>query len=114
VITVLFMAMYKVLPDARVAWSDVWRGALVTAVLFVVGKFLLGLYIARADPGSAFGAAGSLAVILVWIYYSAMIFLLGAEFTQVYADRHGSGIRPDADAIRTGDAVARSRASTDW
>lgn len=101
VITALFMAMYKVLPDASVAWSDVWRGGLVTAALFVLGKFLLGFYIARSDPGSAFGAAGSLAVVLVWIYYSAMIFFLGAEFTQVYADRRGHGIRPDEGAVRT-------------
>ncbi|MFP4622587.1 MAG: YihY/virulence factor BrkB family protein, partial [Gemmatimonadota bacterium] len=100
VITGLFMAIYKVLPDAVVAWSDVWRGALVTAVLFVLGKFLLGFYIGRSDPGSAFGAAGSLAVILVWIYYSAMILFIGAEFTQVYAQRRGRRIRPDEDAVR--------------
>lgn len=100
VITLLFMAMYKVLPDAKVAWSDVWRGALATAALFVLGKFLLGLYFSRSDPGSAFGAAGSLALILVWVYYSAMIFFFGAELTQVYAERHGHGIRPDDDAIR--------------
>lgn len=100
VFTLLFMAMYRVLPDARVEWGDVWRGALATAVLFVAGKFLLGLYIARTDPGSAYGAAGSLAVILVWIYYSAMIFLLGAEFTQAHAELRGGGIRPDADAVR--------------
>ena len=99
VITLLFMAMYKILPDAVVAWSDVWKGALATAALFVLGKFLLGFYIARSDPGSAFGAAGSLAIILVWIYYSAMIFFLGAEFTQVYAQRKGSGIVPDDDAV---------------
>lgn len=95
VITPLFMAMYRILPDVEIAWRDVWRGALITAVLFLAGKFLLGFYVARSDPGSAFGAAGSLALILVWIYYSAMIFLLGAELTQVYADRRGRGIRPD-------------------
>ena len=109
VITLLFMAMYRVLPDAEVAWADVARGAFATALLFVAGKFLLGVYIARSDPGSAFGAAGSLAVILVWIYYSAMIFLFGAEFTQVYADRRGSGIRPDDDAIRIGDVRRPTR-----
>ena len=101
VITLLFMTMYKVLPDAEVAWSDVWHGALATAVLFVVGKFLLAWYLGRSDPGSAYGAAGSLAVLLVWIYYSAMIFLFGAEFTQAYARRRGSGIQPDEDARRT-------------
>ena len=100
VITALFAAMYKVLPDAEIQWGDVWHGALATAALFVLGKFLLGLYIAKTDPGSAFGAAGSLAVILVWVYYSAMIFFLGAEFTQVYAERRGSGIQPDDDAVR--------------
>lgn len=100
VVTALFAAMFKVLPDARVAWHDVWRGALVTAALFVAGKFLLGVYIGRTDPGSAFGAAGSLAILLVWIYYSALILFLGAEFTQVYAERRGGGIRPDEDAVR--------------
>ena len=110
VITLLFMAMFKVLPDAKIAWSDVWRGALVTAALFVLGKFLLGFYISRSDPGSAFGAAGSLAVILVWIYYSAMIFLLGAEFTQVYANRRGGGIQPDDDAVRVVEEVRREPA----
>lgn len=100
VITGLFMVMYRVLPDAEIAWGDVWHGALVTAVLFVVGKFLLGFYISQTDPGSAYGAAGSLAVILVWIYYSSMIFFIGAEFTQVYALRRGSGIRPADDAVR--------------
>src|SRR5690606_5900277 len=93
VITLLFAAMFKVLPDARVGWRSVWLGAFVTALLFVAGKFLLGFYIGRSDPGSAFGAAGSLAVVLVWIYYSAMILFLGAEFTQVWARRHGRGIR---------------------
>lgn len=100
VFTLLFMAMYRVLPDAEIASGDVWHGALVTAGLFVAGEFLLGFYIGRADPGSAYGAAGSLAVLLVWVYYSAMIFLFGAEFTQAYADRRGSGIRPDDDAVR--------------
>ena len=107
VITGLFMAMYKVLPDAEVAWGDVWRGALFTAVLFVLGKFLLGFYLSQSSPGSAFGAAGSLAVLLVWIYYSAMIFFLGAEFTQVYADRRGSGIQPDDDAVRVVERTER-------
>lgn len=107
VVTLLFMAMYRVLPDARIAWSDVSRGAFATAVLFVAGKFLLGLYIARTDPGNAYGAAGSLAVVLVWVYYSAMIFFLGAEFTQVYADRRGSGIHPEAHAVRVGEASSR-------
>ena len=75
VITALFAALFKVLPDAKVAWRDVWVGATVTAVLFVAGKFLIGLYLGQSNPGKAFGAAGSLAVLLVWIYYSAMILL---------------------------------------
>lgn len=101
VITALFATMFKVLPDARIAWRDVWGGALLTAALFVVGKFLLGLYIGTTDPGSAFGAAGSLAIILVWIYYSAMIFFFGAELTQVWARRKGREILPDEDAVST-------------
>src|SRR5215210_1882264 len=100
VITGLFAAIFKVLPDARVAWRDVWVGAAVTGLLFVVGKFLIGLYLGRSNPGEAFGAAGSLAVMLVWIYYSSMILLFGAEFTQTWADRRGSGIAPEKGAVR--------------
>lgn len=100
VIVGLFAAMFKVLPDAEIAWKDVWVGALVTAVLFLVGKFLIGLYLGRSDPGAAFGAAGSLAVMLVWIYYSSMILLFGAEFTQTWTERRGGGIRPEPGAVR--------------
>ncbi|HEX6106585.1 MAG TPA: YihY/virulence factor BrkB family protein [Gemmatimonadales bacterium] len=100
VITVLFAAIFKVLPDATMAWRDVWVGAAVTALLFVVGKFLLGLYLGRSNPGEAFGAAGALAVMLVWIYYSSMIVFLGAEFTQAWANRRGQGIRPEKGAVR--------------
>jgi membrane protein len=100
VITALFAAMFKVLPDARVAWRDVWVGAGVTALLFVVGKFLIGLYLGRSNPGEAFGAAASLAVMLVWIYYSSMILLFGAEFTQHWAERRGRGIVPERGAVR--------------
>ena len=92
VVTVLFALMFKVLPDAEIAWRDVWVGAFVTAVLFTVGKFLIGVYLGTADPGSAFGAAGSLALILIWIYYTALIVLVGAEFTQQWANRLGEGI----------------------
>lgn len=90
IVTLLFAAMYKVLPDIEVAWSDVWLGAVVTALLFTIGKFLIGLYIGQSGVASAYGAAGSLVVILVWVYYSALILFLGAEFTQVYADKYGS------------------------
>lgn len=100
VITLLFAAMFKILPDARIPWRHVWVGALVTAVLFEVGKFLIGFYIGQSNPGSAFGAAGSLVVILVWIYYSSLIFFLGAEFTQVWARRHGESILPAKGAVR--------------
>lgn len=100
VITILFAAMFKVLPDAKVAWRDVWVGGLVTAALFVLGKFLIGLYIGQSNPGNAFGAAGSLAVLLVWIYYAAVIVLLGAEFTQAWTTQRGREIEPEKGAIQ--------------
>src|SRR6185436_7603943 len=90
VITAMFALMYKILPRVRIGWHDVWIGAIVTALLFTIGKFLVGMYLGRAGVASSFGAAGSLAVLLVWVYYSAQIFLLGAEFTWVYAHRAGS------------------------
>jgi membrane protein len=90
--TLLFGALFVVLPDTRVAWRDVWVGAVFTSVLFGIGKTLIGLYVGRAEPGSAFGAAGSLALVLVWVYYSALIVLVGAEFTQVFARRRGSHV----------------------
>jgi len=88
---VLFAVIFKVLPHARPAWSDVWVGALLTAALFTLGKYLIGLYLAQAAPGSAYGAAGSFVVLLIWIYYSTQILLFGAEFTHVYANAHGTG-----------------------
>ena len=88
--TLLFAMIYKFIPRVHVAWRDVWVGAAFTAVLFAVGKFLIGLYIGKSAVASTFGAAGSLAVLMVWVYYSAQIFLLGAEFTWVYAHEHGS------------------------
>ena len=100
IITALFAAMFKVLPDAEVAWKDVWQGAFFTALLFTVGKTLIGIYLAKSDPGSSFGAAGSLVLLLVWIQYSALIVLIGAEFTQLWATRYGTGIKPDEDAVR--------------
>jgi membrane protein len=116
VITLLFAMIYKILPDVEIGWEDVWVGAAATAFLFTVGKLLIGLYIGRASYGSAFGAAGSLVVILVWVYYSAQIVFLGAEFTQVYARRYGSRIVPDARAVwvptardRSAEAVAVSQ-----
>jgi membrane protein len=107
VISTLIALIYKILPDAEVAWRDVWIGAIATALLFMIGKYLIGLYIGRASVGSAFGAAGSLAVLLVWIYYSAQIVLLGAEFTRVYANRFGARVRPSAQAIPAQNAARR-------
>lgn len=98
--TLLFAAVFKWLPDVRIRWRDVWIGALVTAVLFVIGRYLIGLYLGRSAPGSVYGAAGSLVVVLIWLYYSAQIILFGAEVTQVYASMYGEGIQPSAYAIR--------------
>lgn len=92
VITLLFAMMFKLLPDAKIAWRDVWIGAGLTSVLFTVGKFAIGMYLGKADVGSAYGAAGSLVILLVWVYYSSQILLYGAEFTSVYANRYGSRI----------------------
>jgi membrane protein len=100
VITLLFALLFRYVPDAEVAWGDAWIGGLATAVLFNIGQFALGFYLGRADPGNAFGAAGALALLLVWIYYSAIIVLLGAEFTQAWAVRRGAGIRPAEGAVR--------------
>ncbi|MEX0741769.1 MAG: YihY/virulence factor BrkB family protein, partial [Phycisphaeraceae bacterium] len=100
VITVLLGMIFKYLPDVEVAWKDVLAGAFAAAVLFVIGKFLIGLYLGMAGVGSAYGAAGSLVVLLVWVYYSALILLLGAELTQVYVRRMGDGVKPAAHAER--------------
>jgi membrane protein len=94
--TTVFALIYKLMPRARIEWHDVWVGAAVTALLFTVGKYLISLYIGRSAVASSFGAAGSLAVVMIWVYYSAQIFLLGAEFTWVYAHSHGS--RKDENA----------------
>jgi len=93
VTTALFALIYKVVPDLPIAWGDVWIGAAVTSVLFAVGKFLIGFYLGKAAVGSAYGAAGSLVVFLAWVYYSAQVFFLGAEFTHVFAHRRGSRAR---------------------
>ena len=90
VVTLLFALIYKVLPSRRIAWSDVWIGAAVTSVLFWVGKFLIALYISHTAVDSSFGAAGTLVIVILWVYYSSQVFFLGAEFTKEYALRHGS------------------------
>jgi membrane protein len=100
VIVLLFAALFKVMPDAKISWRSVWVGAAVTAVLFVLGKFLIGFYLGQSNPGQAYGAAGSLAVLLLWVYYSALILLFGAEFTETWAERRGEGIEPESGAVR--------------
>jgi membrane protein len=101
--TVLFGLIFKVLPDVKIAWSDVLVGASLTSVLFSIGRFLLGQYLGNGSFGSAYGAAGSLVVILAWVNYAAQILFFGAEFTQVYARRYGSGITPTKNAIPLSD-----------
>ena len=90
VVTVLFAAIFRILPDLKIDWRDVWLGAVFTSILFVLGKFGLGIYLGKAAVGSAYGAAGSLVILLVWIYWSAQILFFGAEYTQVYARTYGS------------------------
>jgi membrane protein len=109
IVTVLFATIYKVLPDAKVAWSDVWMGASITSLLFAVGKWAIGLYLGNSSVGSAYGAAGSFVVILLWVNYSAQILFFGAEFTQVYANRYGSRIVPNRHAIALGDSPRNDR-----
>ena len=100
VVTFLFAMIFKFLPEIKIAWKDVWLGAAVTSALFSLGKFLIGLYLGRSEVGNTFGAAGSLAILLIWVYYSAQILFFGAEFTQVYANRYGSKIVPDPDMVK--------------
>ncbi|SFB83327.1 membrane protein [Algibacter lectus] len=101
IISVLFALMFKYLPDAKIKWRTVWIGAILTAILFVVGKLLLGIYFGQADPGSTYGAAGSIVLILLWVSYSSLILFFGAEFTYVYAKRYGKGIEPKTIGIIT-------------
>lgn len=97
-VTALFALIFKILPDVSIRWGDVWMGAFVTALLFTAGRFLIGLYLGRSAVGSTFGAAGSLVIILLWVYYSSLILFYGSEFTQVYATRRGSRAVPDEGA----------------
>jgi membrane protein len=99
VISLLFALVFKVVPDVKIAWRDVWTGAVVTALLFGLGKFLIGIYMGKASVASPYGAAGSLVVIVVWVYYSAHILFFGAEFTQVYARARGASVEPAANAV---------------
>ena len=99
IVSFLFAIIFKALPDVKIKWKDVRTGALFTAVLFIIGRFLIGLYIAKSGTGSTYGAAGSIIVILVWIYYTSMILYLGAEFTQVYTEAYGGRIQPSDYAV---------------
>lgn len=99
VITVLFAMMFKILPDAKIQWRDVWIGAMATTLLFILGKFALGVYFAKASPGSTYGAAGSVILIMLWVSYSCMILFFGAEFTKQFAVHFGRNIIPDKDAV---------------
>jgi membrane protein len=105
VFTLLFALMYKMLPRVQIAWRDVWVGAAVTSLLFEVGKFLIGLYIGKTSVASSYGAAGALVVLLVWVYYSSQVFLVGAEFTRAYAESHGSRQGQVAESQRGDSAV---------
>ncbi len=100
IITMLFSIIFRTLPDGHVNWKDTFVGAGTTAGLFMIGKFAISIYLSNSDVASAFGAAGSIIIILVWIYYSAIILYFGAEFTKVYSRLHGSRIRPNAYAVR--------------
>ena len=110
VITFLFAIIYKFMPDVKINWSDVWVGSAITSLLFVIGKSLLGLYLGNGSFGSAYGAAGSLIVVLAWINYAAQIIFFGAEFTQVYASKYGSRILPDENSRRVPQADTAKQA----
>ena len=100
IITIVFALLFKVLPDAKIRWRDVWVGAFITTLLFTIGKYLIGLYLGNSSITSAYGAAGSIVIILIWVYYSTVIFLFGAEFTSVHAAESGRPIEPSEHAVR--------------
>jgi membrane protein len=100
IVTAVFAMIFKILPNATTRWRDVWIGAVLTAVLFLIGKWALGIYLGSGTAASAYGAASSLITLLLWVYYSSQILLFGAEFTQVYANRYGARIEPDKFAVR--------------
>ena len=98
IVTLLFAMIHKLLPDRSIQWSDVWIGAIITSLLFTIGKFVIGVYLGKSDVGIAYGAAGSLVVMLMWVYYASQIFLFGAEFTAIYAHARGSKLAPSPQA----------------
>jgi membrane protein len=112
VLTFVFALFLKYVPDAEIGWRDVWLGGLLTAVLFTLGKTAIGVYLGQASVGSAYGAAGSMVVLLVWVYYSALILFFGAEFTQAWATRHG-GVTPQPHALSGAAPQTKSEAATD-
>ncbi len=101
VIALLLAAMYKFLPDAKIRWKDVWLGAIIASLLFIIAKFGLGLYFGKAEPGSAYGAAGSIVLIMLWVSYTGLILFFGAEFTRIYADRNGHKVKPAEIAVKS-------------
>ena len=112
VLTFVFALFFQYVPDAEISWRDVWLGGLLTAVLFTLGKTAIGVYLGQASVGSAYGAAGSMVVLLVWVYYSALILFFGAEFTQAWATRHGE-VTPQPHAIAGAAPQTKSEAATD-
>ena len=106
VVTIVFAMIYKLLPDKPIRWDDVWVDASITSLLFTIGKFFIGLYLGKSEVGVAYGAAGSVVVILIWVYYASQIFLFGAEFTAVYAESHGSQLAPASRAQEPVDTLA--------
>jgi membrane protein len=113
VLTFVFALLYKYVPDAEIGWQDVWLGGCITAVLFTLGKTAIGFYLGQASVGSAYGAAGSLVVLLVWVYYSALIMFFGAEFTHVYATRHGT-VTPEPYSVSGAAPQTKSEAANDY
>jgi membrane protein len=109
VITALFAMIFKILPDVKIAWRDVWTGAFATAVMFTLGKSAIGLYLGKSGVASAFGAAGSFVILLVWVYYSAQILYFGAEFTRIHARRQGRRMAPVSDAVPVTDEARRQQ-----
>lgn len=120
VITMIFAVIFKILPDAKIKWKDIMAGAITTAVLFMLGKFAISFYISKSNVGSTYGAAGSLVILLLWVYYSAIILYFGAEFTKAFALKYGSEIHPDEYAVttktvevETGDSSVQEKEKTD-
>jgi len=108
-LTVIFALIYKIIPRVEISWHDVWVGAGVTAVLFTIGKVLIGLYLGKSDVASSFGAAGSLAVVMIWVYYASQIFLFGAELTRAYSENHGSRRRDSKERRSARSKTGRRR-----